>query len=285
MDRRNFLSTLGSGIALSTLGCSRGISVGSPAPGTRQLSKVGIQLYTLRDDAAKDLEGTLRNIAAAGYKEVELLSGMKNFGMPPKQLRTLLDSLGLRAPSTHVGMNAFDNMTLEMDNAQTLGHDYIVLASLSDNPSLDDYRRAADKLNEAGRIARQRGLWVAFHDEPQDFKRIDGQVRYDVMVERLDPSVTRLQLDTGNAAVGGADPVDYMKKYADRYWLFHIKDAPSFGAEHDTELGKGVVNFREILSRIDRIDEKHLYVEQESYPGAAIDSVRRDYAYLASLKF
>jgi sugar phosphate isomerase/epimerase len=85
--------------------------------------------------------------------------------------------------------------------------------------------------------------------------------------------------------VGGVNPLDYMQRYASRYWLFHIKDAPAIGAQTDTELGKGVVDFRRILGMIDRIDEKHLYVEQETYPGAPIDSVRRDYAYISSLEF
>ena len=114
---------------------------------------------------------------------------------------------------------------------------------------------------------------------------INGTTPYDVFVERTDPSVVALQLDTGNAAVGGKDPLEYMKRYGNRYSLFHIKDAPSLGADHDVELGKGIVDFRRLLGMIDRIDEKHLYVEQESYPGAPLDSVKRDYAYISQLEF
>jgi sugar phosphate isomerase/epimerase len=84
---------------------------------TRRLRRVGIQLYTLRDDARQNLEGTLRNIAQIGYKDVELLSSMNNFGMRPTQLRALLDSLGMRAPSTHVGGDAFNNLDREIETA------------------------------------------------------------------------------------------------------------------------------------------------------------------------
>ena len=256
--------------------------------GGRRLKRVGIQLYTLRDDARRDLAGTLTAIANAGYKEVELLSSMNNFNMPPAQLRQLLDRLGLRAPSTHVGSEAFDNLNAVMDEAGTLGHEYIVLASLPYEPgkaTLDDYRRWSDRLNEAGRLARARNLWIAFHDEAYDFPAIGGQVPYDLLAERTDPTLVRLQLDTGNALIGGRDPLDLMRKYGSRYYLFHIKDAPALRAASDSELGKGVIDFKQLLAMIPDIDSKHLYVEQESYPGAPLDSVKRDYQYLSTLTF
>jgi sugar phosphate isomerase/epimerase len=283
MNRRTFLSALGLAAAAPHLACApRVASMTTP----RRLRRVGIQLYTLRDDARQNLEGTLRNIAQIGYKDVELLSSMNNFGMPPAQLRALLDSLGMRAPSTHVGGDAFNNLDREIETAKILGHRYIVLASLpTDNPTLDDYRLWADRLNEAGRHAQGSGIQIAFHDESIDFKPINGLVPYDVLAERTDPALVRLQLDTGNLALAGADVYAYMKRYGSRYWLFHIKDAPALGAAHDTELGKGIIDFRRLLASIDNIDDKVLYVEQESYPGTPLESARRDYAYLSTLDF
>ncbi|HMH86703.1 MAG TPA: hypothetical protein VK529_12210, partial [Gemmatimonadaceae bacterium] len=73
--------------------------------------------------------------------------------------------------------------------------------------------------------------------------------------------------------------------FGSRYWLFHIKDAPAIGADHDAELGKGIIDFRRLLASIDHIDDKHLYVEQESYPGAPLDSAKRDYKYISTLEF
>lgn len=285
MHRRNFLASLGIAATASQIGCA-GRAVPDVA-GARRLKRVGIQLYTLRDDAKADLEGTLANIANAGYKDVELLSSMENFGYAPSRLRTVLDRLGLAAPSTHVGGAAFDNLDREIDDAKILGHRYIVLASLpiTGQPTLDDYRRWADRLNEAGRRARERRVWIAFHDEAWDFRPIGGVVPYDVLAERTDPAMVRLQLDTGNLAMGGRDPLEYLQKYGSRYYLFHIKDVPQLGAEHDTELGKGMIDFRRLLAGISDIDEKFLFVEQESYPGAPIESVRRDYDYISKLEF
>ena len=283
MDRRKFLTSLGIAVAGSQLACA---SVGQNAVPARRLRRVGIQLYTLRDDARRDLEGTLGNIAAAGYKDVELLSSMNNFGMPPARLRQILDRNGLRAPSTHVGVEAFNDLDRQLADAATLGHQYIILASLPGNErTLDDYKRWADRLNEVGRRSRTHGVWIGFHDEAYDFTPIGGVVPYDIMVERTDPAEVRLQLDTGNMAMGGRDPFEYLKRIGSRYWLFHIKDVPALGAPNDTELGKGMIDFKRLLANIDHIDDKVLYVEQETYPGAPLDSARRDYEYLSRLTF
>src|SRR2546423_11083354 len=108
MKRRDFVKTLVLAVVGGQLGCA---SAGSGnAAGERRLKKVGIQLYTLRDDARRDLEGTLVNIARIGYKEVELLGSMNNFGMAPTQLRAILDRNGLTAPSNHIQPENFGNL-------------------------------------------------------------------------------------------------------------------------------------------------------------------------------
>lgn len=285
MHRRSFVRAMAATIVLPALGCATPRA--AAAGGGRRLKRVGIQLYTLRDAARVDLERTLADIAATGYKEVELLASMNNFGRDPAQLRATLDRLGLRAPSTHVDTGALSDLDRQLDAAQALGHEYLIVASFPEDQSskLDDWRMWADRFNEAGAITQKRGIWLAFHNEPEHVRLIDGQIPYDIFVQRTDPKVVRLQLDTGNMAMGGQDPIKYLDMYNSRYWAFHIKDAPSIPAKTDTELGKGVVDFRRLLSKIDNIDAKHFYVEQESYPGEPLDSVRRDYAYISSLEF
>jgi sugar phosphate isomerase/epimerase len=281
VHRRAFIPLLGAAIA--QLGCA----AAPRGAGTRRLRRVGVQLYSLRDDARRDLERTIAQIAAAGYHDVELLGSMNNFDMPPAKLRAILDRNGLRAPSTHVGGNALDDLSRQLDDAQTLGHAYVVVASLpiAGERTLDEYRRWADKLNEAGRKSRERGVWIGFHNHASDFVAVGGDVTYDVLAARIDPSVVRLQLDTGNLAMAGRDPIEYMKRFGERYWSFHIKDVPRLRAESDTELGKGIIDFRTLLRSIDRIDEKHLFVEQETYPGAPLESIQRDFSYLSQLEF
>jgi sugar phosphate isomerase/epimerase len=277
MHRRTFLTALGLAACAPRLGYGP----------TRRLHRVGIQLYSLRDDARRDLERTLGDIAAIGYKDIELLGSMNNFDMPAARLRAILDRNGLRAPSTHVSGNALDDLDRQLDEARTLGHQYLIVASLpiSGPRSVDDYRHWADRLNESGRRARERDVWIGFHNHANDLTPIGGVVPYDVLVERTDPSTVRMQLDTGNLAMAGRDPHEYMERFGTRYWLFHIKDVPRLGATQDAELGTGAIDFKRLLASIDRIDEKHLFVEQETYPGTPLESVRRDYAYMSALEF
>jgi sugar phosphate isomerase/epimerase len=284
MHRRAFVHTLGATLLSPAIACAMpraGATTG------RRLSRVGVQLYSLRDAAKANLDQTLADIAAAGYKDVELLMSNNNFGTPPAQVRSMLDRHGLRAPSTHIGTETLTNIDRAADEARILGHKYLILANVPDSgrTSLDGFRSWADRLNRAGEAARKHDLWIGFHDEAPDFVTIDGKVGYDVLVERLDPALVRLQLDTGNAAIGGRDPLDLMNKYGDRYWSFHIKDAPALHAEHDVELGKGIVDLRAILARVENIDDKPVYVEQETYPGDPLESIKRDYAYLSALTF
>ncbi len=278
MHRRTFLTALGLAAISPDLG-----RLGS----ARRLKRVGIQLYSLRDDGRRDLERTIADIAAIGYKDLELLDSMNNFGMPPARLRTLLDQHGLRAPSTHMSGNALNELDRHLDEAGTLGHEYLIVASLpiTGPRTIDDYRRWADRLNESGKLARERNVWIGFHNHANDFTPVGGVAPYDVLVERTDPAVVRMQLDTGNLAMAGLDPHEYMRRFGDRYWSFHIKDVPHPRSEHDTELGKGVIDFKRLFASIDRIDEKHLFVEQETYPGTPLESMRRDFEYISTLEF
>ena len=302
MHRRTFVQTLGAALVAPAIGCtpSGAASAGTGAAGTataasraagdRRLKRIGLQLYSLRDAAKGDLDRTLADIRAAGYDDVELLMSNNNFSTPAAQVRAMLDRHGLRAPSTHMGSQSIAAANLErtLDEASVLGHRYLFVASLPGDArrSLDAYRSWGDRMNEAGSVARKRNMWIGFHNHGDDHVILDGAVAYDALVERTDPSVVRHQLDTGNAAMGGKDPLDYMKRFGDRYWSFHIKDVPSMRAKQDAELGKGILDLRAILTLAAKdIDEKLVYVEQESYPGSPLESVKRDYEYISALRF
>jgi len=136
----------------------------------------------------------------------------------------------------------------------------------------------ADKFNAAGAVARRAGIWLAFHNESYHQKPIDGKVPYDAFIDRLDPSVTRLQLDVGNMVIGGGDPMQYLQKYPDRFWLFHLKDTVA-DRSSDTRLGTGIFDFKRFLAAVPSLSSKPCYVEDET-PSDELGAARSNFQYL-----
>jgi sugar phosphate isomerase/epimerase len=228
----------------------------------------------------------LAAIRAIGYTDVELLWSFGNFGRTPAQVAAVLQREGLRAPSCHMSPEViFIGWERSLEKAKLLGHQYLIVPSFDPelSRSLDDWREWADRFNAAGAVARRAGIWLAFHNEADHMQPIDGQVPYDVFVDRLDPSLVRLQLDVGNMLMGRADPMQYYEKYRDRYWSFHLKDVVQ-DRSSDVELGRGSFDFKRFLAAVPAIEDKPCYVEQE---GAAdeLAAARANFQYLHGLDF
>lgn len=275
MKRRDFLQTLGAVTA-----------AGSLRPRfPKKLERIGLETYSCRRAMAKDPEGTLAAIRAIGYTDVELLWSFHLFGRTPAQVAATLKQQGLRAPSAHISpIILLVGWQRSLENAKVLGHDYLIVPDFGDTvETLDDWREWADHFNTAGAAARKAGIWLAFHNEADHMKPIDGQIPYDVFVQRLDPAVTRLQLDVGNMLIGGGDPMQYLAKYRDRYWSFHLKDAVP-DRSHDTRLGQGIFDFKRFLAAVPSLEQKPCYVEDES-PTDELGAARSNYQYLAGLDF
>src|SRR5215475_4173693 len=175
-DRRTFLHSLAASLAGASL--ARRL----PQSGSR-LGRIGLELYSVRDAMKKDPEQTLAAVRAIGYSDVELLWSMGNFGRTPKQVRDSLDHEGLKAPSAHIAPEVLlTSWDKSLDDAKLLGHEYLIVPSLPEetNRSLDKWREWADHFNTAGAAARRAGIWLAFHNEPDHMKPIDGTLPYDV---------------------------------------------------------------------------------------------------------
>jgi sugar phosphate isomerase/epimerase len=278
MKRRTFVQTLGATAAGLLATPRRAFAV-------KHLDRVGLELYSVRKAMKADPDRTLAAVRAIGYTDVELLWSFNNFGRTPEQVRATLKQEGLRAPSAHIDPRIMQtDWPKSLDNAKLLRMQYLIVPSLPESAkTLDDWKQWADRLNTAGAAARKANLWVAFHNEPDHMKPIDGQIPYDVFIARLDPSVVRLQLDVGNMIIGGGDPMQYLAKHRDRYWSFHLKDVVPDKTK-DTELGTGIVNFKALLAAIPNLSSKPAYVEQEG-PSDELPSMKVDYQYLHTLRF
>lgn len=278
MKRRTFVQTLGAAAA-SALVLPRN------AFAAKHLKHIGLELYSVRKAMRADPEGTLAAVRAAGYTDVELLWSMNNFNRTIPQVKASLAHEGLRAPSAHISpSNLTEDWEKHLDDAKLLGMQYLIVASLPESANtIDLWKQWADTFNKAGATARKANLWLAFHNEPDHMKPIDGQIPYDVFIKRLDPKVVRLQLDVGNMVIGGGDPMAYLHRYPNRYWSFHIKDVVP-DKSSDTELGTGTVNFRRLFEAIPNVNEKPAYVEQEN-PQDEIAAAQHNAAYLKKLTY
>ncbi len=279
MNRRDFVQAI----------TAAGIGVGAAprkALAVQRLDRIGLELYSIRRTMAADPDRTLAAVRAIGYTDVELLWSFGNFGRTAQQVRDALTREGLRAPSAHISPEAIlVGWERRLHTARMLGNEYLIVPSFdaSTVQTLDDWRDWADRFNHAGAVARRAGVWLAFHNEPDHMKPIDGKVPYDVFVERTDPSVVRHQLDVGNMLIGGRDPMQYLARYGHRYFSFHLKDVVA-DRSRDTELGKGTFDFSRFLAAIPGLARKPCYVEQEN-ASDEMASARANYEYLRDLVF
>ena len=280
MRRRTFIQTLGAAAAA--------VAIPRRLVAAGRLERIGLELYSVRKAMRADPERTLAAVRAIGYTDVELLWSFGNFGRTPQQVRTTLDHEGLHAPSAHIDpalLTDRDKWARALEDAALIGQQYLIVPSLPAEAqhSLDAWRAWADRFNTAGAAARRANLWLAFHNEPDHMKPIDGKIPYDVFLDRLDPSSVRLQLDVGNMLMGGGDPLRYLEGHQNWYWSFHLKDVVP-DRSRDTELGRGTFEFRRFLAAVSDLRSKPCYVEQES-PSDELGSARQNCEFLRSLTF
>src|SRR3954470_7141316 len=177
--RRAFLATLGGGV-LAVAGGSRRTAFALSQLPTRRLQKRGIQMYTVRERAMADLSGTLASLASIGFKEIEFWGSFKQ---TPAQIRQLLDANGMASPSVHIGWPAkVDDFAKVFDAAQVVGQKWITLADPYTSTSLDDWKRLAARMNDAGTRANRAGLRFAVHTYAEMFAKIGDTVPFEVVL-------------------------------------------------------------------------------------------------------
>lgn len=276
MDRRAFLRvTAVAGTAFA--GCGR-----RRLTATGRLERIGLQLYTVRELLARNLAGTLARVAEIGYREVEFAG---YFGHPPAEVRRVLVQTGLEAPSGHVPLDQLrHDLAAALHAAAEIGHRYLVLAWLDpqERRSLDHYRRTADLLNRAGAEARSVGLRMGYHNHDFEFVRTEGQIPYDLLLDRTDPALVCLEADLYWMARGRASALSYFRRYPGRFELCHLKDMGLLGGI--TEVGSGRLDFGAVLAAREVAGLKHCYVEHD-YPRDPLASAEASYRYLRDLRF
>jgi sugar phosphate isomerase/epimerase len=253
---------------------------------------IGLQLYTVRNELQKDLPGTIKQVAAIGYKEMELFD---LYSMPPTKFAQLLKDNGLTAPSGHyMSKQVKSNWEKEIADAKTLGLKYMVNAFLDpdERKSFDDYKRLAELFNKAGEQTRKAGIQYCYHNHNFEFKKYGNTTAYDYLLGALDPKLVNFEMDCFWLTHAGQDPVEYFQKHPGRFPLLHIKDMkdhPAATQEYDPKVGlfapvgQGTIDWKRIFAAAGTGGMKHFFVEQDECEQPPLEAVKMSYEYLHSL--
>ena len=265
---------------------------------------IGLQLYTLAKPLSDDFTGTIKKLAEFGYKNLEFagpyyfspeeelknnplvaVMGLKGYGYhnhTPKEIRMMLDDLGMISNSAHISDSSLKhNIDEAIHAANIIGQKYI-LSPMYLGQSADDYKAAAELYNKFGEKCKAGGILYGYHTHSQEFAVYDGVTAFDILVKETDPELVTFELDLFWAAVAGVDPVKLVKRYPGRIKLLHIKEMaqkmdkvyntnePFMNMEiamklfkNQTIIGEGIIDFKSIISQVDDAGIEHLVIESD----------------------
>lgn len=273
---------------------------------------IGLQLYTVKDELEKDFDGTLRQVGAIGYKEVEM-AGFYN--KKPAEILEALEAAGLRCTSAHYPLIELQiSLDEKIAFAKELGLKYMICSfpwiadpsrfqagakdqmdfvrAMWNGMTLDDWKWNAEQFNKAGEQTKKAGIQFGYHNHNLEFKAFDGVVALDELLRQTDAEFVTWQLDCGWATAAGQDSVAYLTKYPGRFALLHVKDVkpgfkPTTGLEetHTTEVGHGAIDWKKIFVAAKKAGVKGYFVEQEGpFAKPPLEAIKISYNYLHKLK-
>jgi sugar phosphate isomerase/epimerase len=255
-SRRNFLGLL----AAAPLGAAT-----VAAAAARKHIPIGLELYSVRKDLAKDLSGTVRQVAQMGYQCVEFYAPYYNWTpVEAKKVRREMDNLGIRCYSTHNGTKSFtpEGIGKAMELNHILGTRYIVLASAGDITTIDGWKRVAETLNNANHTMSSHGLHAGYHNHDLEWKPVDGQQPMRVLAANTDKSIM-LQLDVGTCLETGNDPVAWIRSNPGRIRSLHLKNWSPHGG-YQVLFSEGVAPWKKIFAAAESVGGVEYYlIEQE----------------------
>ncbi|MGM9475360.1 sugar phosphate isomerase/epimerase family protein [Pedobacter sp. GSP4] len=253
---------------------------------------VGLQLYSLRDELPKDVKGTIAKVAKAGFKEVETYGfSIKDqfWGLTPADFKKLLDDNGLKAPSGHYGLGSYltdgntDELKAAIAAAKVLGSEYVTIPWLDESirKSADDYKKIAVKINEAGKLAKEAGIRLAYHNHNFEFEKQGDTTGYEILLKETDKNLVDFELDLYWVVRSGNDPLKLFKENPGRFTMWHVKDMDKANPALNAEVGTGAINFKPIFAEAKLSGMKHFFVEHETnYKPNPIESVAASCAYI-----
>jgi sugar phosphate isomerase/epimerase len=266
ISRRSFLAMAGA-VPLAAAGWARQKSV-----------PIGIELYSVRNELMKDLNGTVTAVAKLGYEVVEFYSPYFEWSVEQaKSVRKLLDDVGVKCLSTHNGGSSLsaEGLTKAIELNQIIGSKYIILASPGKVSGIDGWKGLAERLTTAAEKLRSLGMYTGFHNHQLEWRPVEGQRPMDVLAANT-PKEVALQLDCGTCVEAGADPVAWIKANPGRIKSTHLKDW-SAKSGYAVAFGEGDVPWMPLLDAAEQTGgvEYHLIEQETAAPGESIAMARR----------
>jgi sugar phosphate isomerase/epimerase len=284
-DRRQFLV---SAAGLMAAAATPTWAQGRPIP-------LGLQLYTVRQDLARDYDGTMRQLSAIGIRNVQ--ANLTMSGKSSADQKKLYDSLGISWKSIHAGGDALrGNIQPTIDEAAKVGITNITCsfplfpidrAKIMAGPTLDDWKRNAETFNKCGQACKAAGMTFGYHNHNLEFRKIGAVVPYDLLLKQTDPSLVLMEMDIGWVVAGGADPAAYLTKYPTRFHSLHIKDLKNQGIPNTNMkmtsaiIGQGIIDWKKLIPVIHKTSVEHAFLEiEEPYVPSPMGMVKASFEYL-----
>lgn len=264
---------------------------------------LGLQLYSVRALLPKDYGGTLKQLGALGYREVEAAG---YYDHSAAEVNQAMKDAGLKLVSAHY---AFNDLHTQFDQilafSKAVGVGTIICSVPGEKPStvektgqgnqphvftLDDWRWNAEQFNLLGEKLQTAGMKFGYHNHTMEFQVTDGVVPFDELLRLTDPTKVTMEMDCGWVVVGGGDPIAYLRKYPTRISMLHVKDfkrpdpAAASPRGRNAELGQGYIDYRPILDEAAKAGHvTHCFVEQEGFDMPPMDSLKVDADYMRRL--
>jgi sugar phosphate isomerase/epimerase len=286
LTRRRFLGNAIGGVAAG-VALSDALAAGRLA----WTKPIGLELYTVRQMFAKDPGKTLKEVAAAGYQEVEISPGAK-----PGELNQYLEAAGLKAPSGYFqSPKTLDEWKKTVGQAHDYDLRYIVVG---DNPTLtaEEWKKRAELYNHCGQAALDAGMQFCYHAHFHEFADLGGTCGYDIMLTRCPEKLLKMEMDIFWVTYAGKDPLPYWKKYPGRFPLLHIKDhrkgvaihpqenPPEHGPNPFAPVGRGTIDWPKIFAHVHEAGAEHIFVEQDECNLPILEAIKISYEYLRELR-
>jgi sugar phosphate isomerase/epimerase len=280
MKRRHFLQSLSVGAA--------GLYGSNLFASQVNDKSLGVQLYTIRNAVAKDLQGSLERLAGLGYKNLELYGYNGTFfGKSAKEFKSILANAGLKVISSHhtsgIVVKGKGTLTDGWDQAvedlHSIGSEYMVCSYLFPNErTADIYKSLPGILEKAGKSTKAAGIQFAYHNHDFEFQKLEDTLAYDFLITNTSDDLVKMEMDLYWISKAGQDPIKYFEKYPGRFSLWHVKDMEAVTGDI-TEVGHGTIDFDKIFASRDKAGLKYWFVEQDVSKKDIFESLKdsRDY--------